>query len=422
MTGIMPDSVECSCASPSAPSADDTSANIASRASMRSTIVASAVIDISFTSFLGLGGLPNCDSTVYYRGVQHSVFVIDSRECRLSKEGFAIKNQQRLAYTKIATMADLVPPMAIRAGVTLGIFDALHESPANAESISEMVGSSHPNIQVLLSMLEELQLLTRDKNNLYELSEVGVYLTSRNASFAKAFDLDSAIGLYEYSIVDLVEVLRKQRSYFANRFGKDYWQLVDASPSDSRLVAEFSSPTATFDSESLVEDDIWSTATNVVDLGGGNGNMLIALATHHPQLRGIVMDLPRRVESAISLIEDRGLSDRLEAVGGDFFKYIPPGYDHYLLNAILADWSDDECVSLLKSVHKALGRSANLVISEVDLAASFGTASVHLKMICAADGCIRTPQEVEQLAQKADLKLVRSSHATTRFTHVYQSA
>ena len=43
----------------------------------------------------------------------------------------------------------------------------------------------------------------------------------------------------------------------------------------------------------------------------------------------------------------RGLADRIDVVGGDFFKAVPPA-DLYVLKMILHDWDDDRCVQILE--------------------------------------------------------------------------
>ena len=58
----------------------------------------------------------------------------------------------------------------------------------------------------------------------------------------------------------------------------------------------------------------WRGDETVVDVGGGNGSLLAALLERHPELRGIVLDLPETVR------DEAAFGDRLEFVEGSFFE------------------------------------------------------------------------------------------------------
>ncbi len=293
-------------------------------------------------------------------------------------------------------------------------------SPSSAEAVGNRLHLSGPKALAILSVLEELGFVECDSEQRYQLTSLGKCLTEGDDAISKVFDLNTALGQYEFAVVDLIEVLKGGHSYFTSHFGKDYWQLVDSSSADRSLVAAMSSPIATFDADQLIHDELWSSVKSVVDLGGGNGNILIAIAENNPTVHGVVFDLPGRVESARDLIDQRGLSSRLDAMGGSFFERVPESFDCYLLNAILADWSDEQCKDLLGTIRRSMDDANELVISEVDPAASLESPSVHLKMICAAEGWIRSPDEVYNIATEAGFELVRSSSSPTRFTQVYK--
>ncbi|WP_431831632.1 methyltransferase [Corynebacterium propinquum] len=323
-------------------------------------------------------------------------------------------------YSKLLKMADLVPPMSIRAGVTLGVFEELKKSPGSSDSIARRICLGSAKLRALLNVLESLSVVRCDQKDIYHLTSLGEFLADGDEVISKVFDLDSALGQYDYSVVDLVDVCRDKGSYFTSKFGKDYWQLVESNAKDRSLVASMSSDTAVFDADQLVSDEVWVSVSKVIDLGGGNGNILIALAEEHPHLHGSVFDLPGRVESARELIGKHRLSSRLEVVGGSFFDYVPEGFDCYLLNAILADWSNSQCIALLRKIRHAIGDEGLLLVSEVDPAAGLEDPNVHLKMICSAEGWVRTPQEVYDILVKSGFELLRSSVSRDRFTHLYR--
>ncbi|KAF2283289.1 hypothetical protein GH714_043660 [Hevea brasiliensis] len=94
---------------------------------------------------------------------------------------------------------------------------------------------------------------------------------------------------------------------------------------------------------------------SLVDVGGGTGTVAKAIAKAFPQLDCIVFDLPHVVAGLQG-------TDNLKYVGGNLFEEIPPS-DAILLKWILHDWSDKECVKIMKQCKEAIkGREGGKLI------------------------------------------------------------
>ncbi|MGF1426732.1 methyltransferase [Kitasatospora sp. LaBMicrA B282] len=137
---------------------------------------------------------------------------------------------------------------------------------------------------------------------------------------------------------------------------------------DPERVATFTAAMADFarlrrDALDAVEVD---GARTVVDVGGADGTVLAALARRHPQVRGIVFDLPHVVAAAPPLLRAQGVADRVEAQGGDFFTAVPAG-DCYLACFILHDWDDEQAGRILARIHQAATPQARLVLVDTVL-------------------------------------------------------
>ena len=63
----------------------------------------------------------------------------------------------------------------------------------------------------------------------------------------------------------------------------------------------------------------------------------------------------------------------------DFFTEVPGGGDIYILKAILHDWSDEQCVAILRNCRRAMASDARLLVIE-DVVAS-GTEAVYTKTL-----------------------------------------
>jgi len=101
----------------------------------------------------------------------------------------------------------------------------------------------------------------------------------------------------------------------------------------------------------------WSRFPVIADIGGGIGTQLVDILNAHSSCRGILLDQPEIVADAIR-------HDRLESVGGDFFKSAPTGADAYTLRWIIHDWADSDAMVILKNVRQAMKPSSALVLIE----------------------------------------------------------
>src|SRR5919197_1426056 len=64
----------------------------------------------------------------------------------------------------------------------------------------------------------------------------------------------------------------------------------------------------------------WRGGETVIDVGGGNGALLIGLLERRPDLRGVVFDLPHVTPEAEERVRIAGLTARCQVVAGDFFE------------------------------------------------------------------------------------------------------
>jgi hypothetical protein len=128
----------------------------------------------------------------------------------------------------------------------------------------------------------------------------------------------------------------------------------------------------TVDAPSIVSAYDWGALGHVVDVGGGDGTLLIALLNEYPTLNGTVVDLPATAETARRMIEAAGLSDRANAVAGDILGELPDGAEGYLLSSVLHEWSDDDACVILRNCARAAGEDGAIFVIEPDGAGGRG--------------------------------------------------
>jgi hypothetical protein len=169
------------------------------------------------------------------------------------------------------------------------------------------------------------------------------------------------------------------------------------SPAHARLVA------ATYD---------FSEMSVVVDVGGGRGRLLATILERYPRLRGILFDQPHVIEDARQILEEVGVVDRCELVGGSFFDAVPTGGDAYILRNIIHDWEDDQAVAILTNCRRAMAAGTRLVLVERYLAsdphAALLVLHADLEMLVNVGGRERTTDEYAALLARSGLRLTNT--------------
>src|SRR5205085_10986231 len=84
----------------------------------------------------------------------------------------------------------------------------------------------------------------------------------------------------------------------------------------------------------------------LVDVGGGNGGFVAVLLQKYPRLQAVLLDSDIAVADAEKVLGP--LKSRCEIATGDFFSHVPAAHDGYVLSQILHDWSDEQCMRILR--------------------------------------------------------------------------
>nr|BAO79385.1 hypothetical plant O-methyltransferase [Anthriscus sylvestris] len=145
--------------------------------------------------------------------------------------------------------------------------------------------------------------------------------------------------------------------------------------------------------------------TSIVDVGGGRGAALSMIISKYPTIKGINFDLPHVVGDAPS-------RPGVEHVGGDMFASLPNG-DAIFLKLVCHNWSDEDCLSILKNCYRALADGKKVIIAECllpEVPGDNGDATkcvVNLDAIMLAHHCgkERSEKEFEALATSAGFRV-----------------
>ncbi len=152
----------------------------------------------------------------------------------------------------------------------------------------------------------------------------------------------------------------------------------------------------------------------LIDVGAGPGVLDIAVLRAHPRMKATLFDLPHVIEQAARAIREADVADRCDLVAGNFFESVPEGGDTYVLSAILHNWSDADCKTILKNCRRALGKKGKLLLLEMVVPNAdtphFAKKS-DVVMLVALGGFERTLDGYSSLLADSGFRLVRA-HAS----------
>ncbi|MDQ3132305.1 MAG: acetylserotonin O-methyltransferase [Acidobacteriota bacterium] len=159
----------------------------------------------------------------------------------------------------------------------------------------------------------------------------------------------------------------------------------------------------------VVESYDFSDIELLADIAGGHGYLLAQILKSNPKLNGILFDVAPVIAGSGALLEKEGVTDRVEAVAGDFFKEVP-GADGYIMKHIIHDWDDERCVNILKNIHNAMKENGKVLIVETVVPEGnepHYSKLLDLEMLASPGGIERTAQEYRELLGKSGFRLTK---------------
>jgi len=299
---------------------------------------------------------------------------------------------------------------SVAAAARLGFFDALGEGPRTPEDVAARALADVGATARLLRGLASLGLLERQADGHYGLTEAGQRLrTGVPGTFRDAF-VAEADPLHWQSWEHLADAVRTGKPRPIEVFGVPAFEWYAKNPDHGEQFGRAMQNFSRFAVGALLEAYDFSDARTIMDVGGGNGSLVLAILENYPGLKGKVADLPYIQDAANAAIRTAGAADRCVFEATDFFRSVPGGADLHVLKSILHDWTDEECVGILTSCRKALEPGGRLVIVELLVPSEIRPDLVmlmDLNMLVMTGGRERTEEEFGRLLSRAGFRLSR---------------
>jgi len=148
----------------------------------------------------------------------------------------------------------------------------------------------------------------------------------------------------------------------------------------------------------------------LVDIGAGNGSLLMTVLKQTPRLHGVLFDREHVIQRARPAIEAAGLGNRCQVSAGSFFDSVPSGHDAYLMRHIIHDWDEEKALTILRHCRKAIKPAGKLLLVEAVIPPGNDPSwskFLDLNMLLIPGGQERTEAEYRQLLGQAGFRIMR---------------
>ena len=295
----------------------------------------------------------------------------------------------------------------VYAAAELGIADRLATGPQRSQDLADATGAHEPSLYRVLRVLAALGVFEEHEARRFSLTTVGERLrrgaTAGMRSWAVFAEAMGGVRPFAH----ILETVRTGRPGWEIEFGVDLFEFLAGNSEAAAIFdAAMAERTAAY-APSVAETYDFSELRTVVDVGGGNGTLLVEILRRHQHLGGVLFEVPTVAARADAVIEASDLAGRCQVLAGDFFESVPRA-DCYVLANVLHDWDDERSIQILRNCHRAMAGAGRILIVERLIPEDGGdpvpTLLSDINMLVFTGGQERTNAQYGELLRAAGLK------------------
>jgi len=305
----------------------------------------------------------------------------------------------------------------LRTAVQLDLFTLLaKEGPLTRQEIAERLGIAEQPARIVVLGLTVVGLL-RKRGWRYANSHLAKLLLVKDSprkitSYVELQHRAMYKGLYW-----MLEAVREYRNVGLKEFPGDEATLYERlahDPEVERIFQEAMQELSVQANADMARFVDLKGVKHLVDVGGGDGTNIIAIARRWPHLRATVFDSPTVCEIARNNIAASGLQDRLDAVPGECFSDpFPQDTDCLMFAHFFTIWGEERDRELLGKCYDALPSGGKVIIFNMmqrddesgPLSAAVG--SPYFLTLATGTGMLYTWREYETWMRGAGFSNVR---------------
>ena len=293
----------------------------------------------------------------------------------------------------------------------LGIADLLRNGPLPIDELAASTRAHRASLLRVMRGLAAVGWFKESSGKSFELTPLGQYLRTDVPESVAPMALFSQDSYAAWG--DLLYAVETGEPAFTHVFGMHRYQYLEQHPD---AAARFNAAMALLSAQlrrAVVATYDFSRFKTAVDVGGGQGGLLIEILRANPAVHGTLFDTAS-VANGLSEQFAEHFAEQFEVVAGNFFDSVPSGGDLYLLAHVIHNWNDDDSTRILKNCRDAMTDDGTLLIIEMIMPDECGPAPANyplvmtdLQMFVMTGGRERTETEFRALLESAGFELKR---------------
>ena len=299
---------------------------------------------------------------------------------------------------------------ALYAAARLELADRIAVGSRTPADLAAQTAAHAPSLHRLLRALAGLGIVSEDEEHEFSLTGLGQAFCAGAPGAAHATVLALAGDWWWRGWEHVLHAVATGKTGMERAFGTTLFEYLATEPEEASYFNDAMIGFHGAEPEAVAAAYDFSGCETVVDIGGGTGNLLAAILERRPHLRGVLAERPHVLSEATVLVESRGLSPRVALEPIDFFTSIPDCGDVYLLSHVIHDWTEEQCLTILRNCRTAMKPGSRLLIIEMVLPAGntpHPGKLLDLAMLVMPGGEERTAGGYDALLKRAGFGMTR---------------
>jgi hypothetical protein len=292
----------------------------------------------------------------------------------------------------------------------LGIADLLQQQPRTCAELALATGTHERSLHRVLRALASFGVFGEDKRGTFRVTRRTWPLLSSDPRSLRDWILLVGSPAHGQVIAAALDVAKSGSSGYVVAHGRPFYQYCEENPAFAANFRRAMSHWTDLHSRAVAGKCDFGRFGTILDVGGGEGRLIIEILRRNAGTRGVLYDRPQTIDSAKLRLAEANLADRCTFVAGDFLENVPGGADAYVLKHVLRDWNDDDARTILANCHRAMTAASRLIVID----AMLDPRSSHDRLGKLLDleemflmGMLRTRDELQSLFDETGFRVLR---------------
>lgn len=237
----------------------------------------------------------------------------------------------------------------------LDIFTILGDSSKTADDVAQIVNGDRNGIIRLMNALVALELLEKIGNKYRNNKAAYSLLVKGNPNYMANLKYMTYVWKNWDNLTESVMTGTATASKYVTEF--EHQELIDY------IAAE--NWRANLQAPEVIKLSKLQDVERVLDLGCASGAFGMEVLKQKPGINLTLFDYPNVIEITNEYIEKKGLSDKIQTIGGDMFDDdFGRGYDTVILSNVIRSYSLMDSMIILRKVFDSLVKDGKVIIHE----------------------------------------------------------